>query len=380
MRQMNAMDKGIYYPSFAFEKKTKAFNKYIWAFVSLVTLLPIMVFVFGYVASFMFSYLDLVSTVIHDNLWVFMMPVYIFIGLSYQFVQFLLIFRYSYKFENGKIIKGVIQNAAAKLSVDSSVGEEVAAEVMDLIDVPDSTADNFGFLLHLISLNTNPKFVKTYFDTEYYKKKVYENPRLVKTTKYALIYTCDNKKRLVIPKIYEGMCDPGNGKESSFIGRILTRSAYVFTLTLALTIVDLLAGCVTSDTYVNNQVNTITPIEQKLVSFGYKSEGLGSFSKELEHGFKRSKISYSVDKYGNLNGCSVQLYYRYDSENVEEELRYIISTIHCEFDQDEVDDFIESVKEMIAGNYRPGKLKGKSERYYALTLGKSDGYVDIHSY
>lgn len=124
----------------------------------------------------------------------------------------------------------------------------------------------------------------------------------------------------------------------------------------------------------------MTSITPELISYGYTPEGPSDFSKELENGFKESWLSYGIDEFGNITGVGVQLYYRSDYENFEEELRYIISTTNLEFDSGEVDAFIESIKTMMAGEYGYNSLKTTSEgSNYTLTIGLSDDYVDIHS-
>lgn len=230
-----------------------------------------------------------------------------------------------------------------------------------------------------LRLNMDPKFVNEYFNTDYYKKKVYENPRLIKTTKYSLIYTCDNKKKLVIPKIYEGICETKNQKESSFAVRIIIRAVWVFVIALVIAIVDLAVGFSNNKAYVSNISDVRSKIEQELSDYGYSADGLNEnrFTKETEAGDRTLAVSYGFDKYGNIAGVDIQLYYNADSENVEDELTYIISTINDEFDSKEVSDFIDLAQENLAGETKYGSLKSEN---YELTLSRSGGYVDINSY
>lgn len=65
--------------------------------------------------------------------------------------------------------------------------------------------------------------------------------------------------------------------------------------------------------------------------------------------------------------------YRY----IREELSYIISTIPVEFHEEEVTEYLDLVEENVNGEFKAGRLKGEK---YKLTLGKSGGYIDIHSY
>lgn len=377
----------IFYPSFKFEKKTKAFNKYIWWFVSLISMFTVSILVFAFFHTFMCYFLELVSTFIQDNLiFIILLPIIMYIGLSYQFLLWLMSLMTSYKFEDGKIIKGKIQKAdkvkGLNLAIDAVALTNMIKNISNSSSVVASNAvSNLNNIFNLISLNTKPEFVEHYFDTELYKKKVYENPKLVRTTKYSLIYECDNNKKLVIPKIYEGICDTENQKESSFIGRIFKKSAIVFIIVLIIAIVDLSAGYNINNEYVSSISNVKNTIEQEFNYYGYTSKKINEkmyrFTKELGNGDRTSEVSYYFDKNGNIKDVDIQLYYNSTSENIENELTYIISTINDKFDSNEVNDFIDLVKENLAGNYEYGNLKSEN---YKLTLSRSSGYVDIHSY
>jgi len=275
-----------------------------------------------------------------------------------------------YKFEDGKIIKGRIQKADKVKGLDLVIDTALLTNMIKNINnsssfVASNAASNLNKIANLISLNGNPEFVEKYFDTELYKKKVYENPKLVRTTKYSLIYECDNNKKLVIPKIYEGMCDTESKKGSSFIGRILKRSVIVFIIALIIAIIDLSAGYNTNNEYVSSISNVKNTIEQEFNYYGYTSKKINEkmyrFTKELGNGDRTSEVSYYFDKNGNIKDVDIQLYYNSTSKNVENELTYIISTINDKFDSNEVSDFIDLVKENLAGNYEYGNLK--SENY-----------------
>lgn len=383
----NEKKTNIFYPSFIFEKRTKAFNKYIWWFVSLISIFTISLLIFTMFHTFMCWFLNLVSTFIQDNFTIIVfLPIIIYIVLSYQFFQWLTSLMTSYKFEEGKIIKGKIQKADKVNGVDLVIDTALLANMINNISnsssvVASNATSNLNKITNLIRLNINPEFVEKYFDTELYKKQVYENPKLVRTTKYSLIYECDNNKKLVIPKIYEGICDTDNQKESSFIGRILIKSAIVFIIALIIAVVDLSIGYHNNKEYVSSISNVKSTIEQKFNYYGYTSKKINEkmyrFTKELENGDRTSEVSYYFDKNGNVKDVDIQLYYNSTSKNVDNELTYIISTINDKFDSNEVSNFINLVKENIAGNYKYGNLKSEN---YKLILSRSSGYVDIHNY
>ena len=383
----NEKKTNIFYPSFIFEKRTKAFNKYIWWFVSLISIFTISLLIFTMFHTFMCWFLNLVSTFIQDNFTIIVfLPIIIYIVLSYQFLQWLTSLMTSYKFEEGKIIKGKIQKADKINGIDLVIDTALLANMINNISnsssvVASNATSNLNKITNLIRLNINPEFVEKYFDTELYKKQVYENPKLVRTTKYSLIYECDNNKKLVIPKIYEGICDTDNQKESSFIGRILIKSAIVFIIALIIAVVDLSIGYHNNKEYVSSISNVKSTIEQKFNYYGYTSKKINEkmyrFTKELENGDRTSEVSYYFDKNGNVKDVDIQLYYNSTSKNVDNELTYIISTINDKFDSNEVSNFINLVKENIAGNYKYGNLKSEN---YKLILSRSSGYVDIHNY
>lgn len=196
-----------------------------------------------------------------------------------------------------------------------------------------------------------------------------------------MIYKCDNKKKLVIPKIYEGICDVEGNTESSFIGRILKRSVIIFLIALIISILDLSVAYSKNDEYITSITNVKNTIQQEFNYYGYTSKKINEqvykFTKEIGNGERISEVKYYFDKNGNVKEIDIQLYYDSTSKNVENELKYIISTINDEFTSNEVEDFIKLVKENIAGNSKYGNLKSEN---YKLTLGRSNGYTDIHSY
>ena len=99
----------IFVPSFEFEKKTKGFNRMLWAFVALISMFSVGVFVFCFQAMFC-ALFNIISTFISDH-FIIVVPLFVFLcGLilfleGYKFVNSLL---HSYKFEDSNLIKGKI--------------------------------------------------------------------------------------------------------------------------------------------------------------------------------------------------------------------------------------------------------------------------------
>ena len=375
----------IFFPSFKFERKTKAFNKYIWWFVALISMFSVSLVLLCMFHTFLCWFLNIVSSFIHDNfIFVTFIPVILYILLSYQFLKFLSSLMTSYKFEDDQIIKGKIQKSNKIKGTDLIIDTILVTNMLKNVSnsskvVASNTASNMNNILNLIRLNTKKEFVQKYFDTELYKKEVYKNPKLIKENKYSLIYTCDNKKKLVIPKIYDGICDVDNKKETSFLFRIAIRSVIVFVIALFILIADLVIGYSNNTQNITTISNEVHILQENLTSYGYTCEKVNekmyTFSKIV--GEKTSKISYYLDKNGNIDDVNIQLYYNSNYPNIEKELIYIISTINDEFNSSDVSEFVSLVHQNIQGNLEYGSLRGRN---YKLTLGTSQGYIDIHSY
>ena len=375
----------IFFPSFKFERKTKAFNKYIWWFVALISMFSVSLVLLCMFHTFLCWFLNIVSSFIHDNfIFVTFIPVILYILLSYQFLKFLSSLMASYKFEDGQITKGIIQKSNKIKGTDLIIDTILVTNMLKNVSnsskvVASNTASNMNNILNLIRLNTKKEFVQKYFDTELYKKEVYKNPKLIKENKYSLIYTCDNKKKLVIPKIYDGICDVDNKKETSFLFRIAIRSVIVFVIALFILIADLVIGYSNNTQNITTISNEVHILQENLTSYGYTCEKVNekmyTFSKSV--GEKTSKISYYLDKNGNIDDVNIQLYYNSNYPNIEKELIYIISTINDEFNSSDVSEFVSLVHQNIQGNLEYGSLRGRN---YKLTLGTSQGYIDIHSY
>lgn len=335
--------KTLFCPSFKFERKTKAFNKYILFFVSLISLFTVGIGIGTFYYPFMDGFLNLVN--LHMELYLFP-PIIVYVALTYQCIQFLSCLLSSYQFKNNAIVCGRIKEG------DKGI-------------------------IQRIMLNSNYEFVEKYFDTERYKKKEYTNPILIKETKYSLIYTCDNKRKLVIPKIYNGICSVNDSKGSSFIGRILKISVIVFIVVLIIANIDLFTAYSKNDEYLNNISVSKNYVEQQLDDYGYSINKYNDnvFEKSVGNGERTSTIKYQFDKNGNVTNVELQLYYNSDSENVENELRTIFNTMDTSFDSQDIDCFVDLVEQNINDGFQYGKI---SSEKYTLIISRSSGFVDIH--
>ena len=102
-----------------------------------------------------------------------------------------------------------------------------------------------GGLISKITANTDFEFVRANFDTDRYKKTIYENAVLTGETKRYLKYS-SNGRTIKILKIYDSMPDlriAENTIKKSVASRVIKRAALVFAIFLALEITDLCIGC-----------------------------------------------------------------------------------------------------------------------------------------
>lgn len=377
------MKNNILVISLKLESKTKALSKTLWGPACLIS-----IFSLGIVYGLHFllcSLLDVVSTIMIDNTIILVCLLLLFIVISIiKITKLLDALMSSYKFENNHIIKGKITNTndviGESLVLDTIVTAYMSSNIDNSNKVHNAnTIRRIYELIKLIELNTNRKFVEEYFDTELYKKKIYNNPKLYKETKYTLIYTCDNNKKLIIPKIYEGMnITQNNQKESPIIGRILIRVWMIFLILLGLSFVDLFIGYKNNPNYISNINNKYSYIENGLKLYGYTSEKHSElcyrFRKEISDK-KASTVKYIFDKMGNIDKVEVQLYFD-NTMYVDQELDFILKSLDDHFTNNEIDEFISKVKLCISGDCSYGKLtSGKN----SLRIDRSDGFIDVHN-
>lgn len=200
-------------PSFETEKHTHAFGAMLWWAVSLISMFTVGtgITAIGLCGA---SVLKITSTFLQDNTVIVLMLffavaiVIFFIGL----LRFASVLTTSYKFDSNTIIKGTL---AAR-----------------------------GGLISKITANTDFEFVRANFDTDRYKKTIYENAVLTGETKRYLKYS-SNGRTIKILKIYDSMPDlriAENTVKKSVASRVIKRVVLVFAIFLALEITDLCIG------------------------------------------------------------------------------------------------------------------------------------------
>lgn len=363
----------IYIPSFEFERKTKALNKMIWGFVAMISAFTVTVPVgamhlaFSSINSDMYGF---VTVMLHSqivSILLMSMPIVAFLALAYQMYQFIACLSCSYVFTGNQIIKGQIIDAndvsGGELVSEALTVSYMAANIGNHNRVAAaSAARGVSKTIKLIRLNTNPEFVYKFFYTDLYVRKVYTNPKLIKETKYSLVYSCDNKRKLVIPKIYPGMCREPEDKPSSLKGRIIKRSLIVFVSCVLISITDLriaaVGGVAKNAEIVANISKTHSQITKDLERFGYTGE-LNKmncrFEKKVCEDEYTSLIWYFYDRKGNIKDARIDIVFE-KTEIPEEEITYVMESLGDTFTVSEISRFLDAVEECMEGKIPSAKL------------------------
>ncbi len=370
----------IFCPSFEVERKTKALNKYVSPFVAVISMFTVGCGILAFY-TFMTSFLGLVTY----NFFVYIfVPVAMFVILVYKMIQMELALRDSYKFEDGKIIRGRIQLIRNTSDLDNIIDSALVIDALKNIGDYNVVSRNFSIInikiiINSIKLNMDKEFTEKFFDTELYDKKEYNNPKLIGENQKSLIYMCDNNEKLVIPKIYNGMCDIKGGNEISFGARVIVGAIIVFIIAFVISIIDLSVRYVQNPQYVSNINVSKDRLKDNYLNFGYVADNFNeevcTYIKENTDQFKTSEVKYYFDKNGNVEDVDIQLYYEENSKNVEEELRYIISTLDAKFNSSAIDNFVNIVNDNLNGNQRYGKLVSNK---YSLSISRSGKYIQIN--
>lgn len=334
-------------PSFETEKYTHAFDRILWWIVCLISMFTIGVGVTA-VGLCSASALNITSTVLQDYTTVILilffavMLIIYFIGL----LRFSQVLTTSYKFDGSTIIKGTI---GAK-----------------------------GGLISKITANTDFDFVKAYFDTDRYKKTIYENAVLVGETKRYLIYN-SNGKTIKILKIYDSMPDlriAENAVKKSVAGRVIIRAVLVFVIFLALEITDLCVGYAKNDTVNNEIYESNVAIEQILTENGYSVQKMSNtvylYTKSTADNSRTSQMRIVYDKSGVMDKSEIEILI--ENENDISTLEKLLK-VFCK--SESANEFITAVRKQLDGEISNAKLT--LDNGQTLRLGKSGEYTEVHT-
>ncbi len=373
---------GIFVPSLKLEKKTKVFNKYIWLpVVFLNFVLALISFVFYEMIK---SVLNIVYSFYSEHLLIVLAVfMVLLLGSIPNFCSFIFQLWTSYEFSDGKIVKGRITFKAFDYGKINTIATDAIALGGMLKKLENSSqvqasraAGEWGSFIALTRLNLNKAFVEQVFDTDAYKRTEYENPRFIRETRYSQIYQCEDKKRLVIPKIYEGLIETPERKESSLWTRILGKGLLAGAILFLLATIDVGINFNRNPERLDAIENTRVTLGDDLENFSFEKDYNGVFQRE-EHSGYCSSVKYSVNKEGQVTDVDFQLYYDKNSKNVAEELEYILSTVPTAYNEVEKAEFIQNVIRSIEDTFTYDVLETRNSK---VIIGTSSGFIDVHNY
>lgn len=372
-------------PSFEVESRTQGLNRSLWGFVGVISMFTVGLGV--YVSHEMFvSILNITSTFISDHVILGLLGPIIFFALMFGIgmSDFLNQLLHSYEINRDKIVKGrIISMAKVK---GSTVALEAALTAYMGANIGNSAAFNAAYgakqmvgIFQLIAHNMDRSFVDEFFHTELYKKKEYLNPQLIKETQHYYLYTCDNKKKLKIYKIYTGMDSTSDSKkQSSLIKRVITKSLLVLLVFALLSTADLAIGAGNNKENIENIQQTFSEIERNLSEFGYTAKKINEKNYRFEKvvsSDRTSYVRYSFNIDGQIDDVEFDVYYNANSTDMPSELGYIIGSVTDDFSDAEILSFIENVQSTIDGEYAYDSLESDGSK---IILGTSGGYAHIH--
>lgn len=334
-------------PSFETEKHTHAFGAMLWWAVSLISMFTVGtgVTAIGLCSA---SVLKITSTFLQDNTAIALMLFFavaiiiFFIGL----LRFASVLTTSYKFDGNTIIKGTL---AAR-----------------------------GGLISKITANTDFEFVRANFDTDRYKKTIYENAVLTGETKRYLKYS-SNGRTIKILKIYDSMPDlriAENTVKKSVASRVIKRAALVFAIFLALEITDLCIGYGKNDEVNGNIFQSNATVEKILAENGFTMQKISNivylYTKPTADNSRTSKLRIVYNKSGNIDKTEVEMFI--ESENDILALENLLK-VFCK--SQSTDEFISDVRKQLDGESANAKLT--LDNGQVLRLGTSGGYTEVHT-
>ena len=330
-------------PSFETEKHTHAFGAMLWWAVSLISMFTVGtgVTAIGLCGA---SVLKITSTFLQDNT-IFVLMLFFAVAIIIFFIgllRFASVLTTSYKFDGNTIIKGTL---AAR-----------------------------GGLISKITANTDFEFVRANFDTDRYKKTIYENAVLTGETKRYLKYS-SNGRTIKILKIYDSMPDlriAENTVKKSVASRVIKRAALVFAIFLALEITDLCIGYGKNDEVNGNISQSNAAVEKILTENGFTMQKISNivylYTKSTADNSRTSKLRIVYNKSGNIDKTEVEMFI--ESENDILALENLLK-VFCK--SQSTDEFISDVRKQLDGESANAKLT--LDNGQVLRLGTSGGYT-----
>lgn len=377
----NQYEDGYYIPNYYFERKTQAFNLYLGFPVYIISLFIV---VFGVIIPcvFIMSFLDLESIFLweYSN---YLFVVFVVGGAIVAVkkgISLLSSMKTSYKIEGNKLIRGMNSNEG-DISDEEMAIQAACLRTMFKNMGKNSTMFNLAYsisnfisIFKMIMLNYNYDYVERFFDTDCYKKKEFTNPVLVKETKYCLIFKTDTRK-VKIPKIYPGISKEPNVKGKSISRRIIKRIIVVLLIAIIFSLTDISYNFYKNPTYKESISNTWEELSDGLLDYEFSPHETRKHVFARSVGERYSEVKYYLDKDGQIIDVDINIYYPTQSGDKEDEIRYIISTVNHNFNENEISEFVEALNQSVEEGFTYYKLNSTDGKY-TLLISLSSG--DIH--
>ena len=385
------------------ERQTHALNRYLWPFAlfaGIVIMLPYTIIckLFDLKHTVIFSLFELSG----KGILIFVLLVTCAI-LLLLYVPFSRITSFDYKaylLEDKKLIIGKIGKPVnmdvKNLQIDCQNEEEknrltnmfIALKNADYQVVlnPDDANMSIGGngISLLMTYNQDKSFVTQFFDTELYKKKVYNNPVKIKENKTYIKYKCDNGKKIRIPKIYTGMdISKPLKKEQSIFKRTVKRILLIWVILGIIAGCDIMISAANNDTYVESIDQTYNQIEYNLEQFDYKNVGCyksGSmhriYTKDVTE-TRSSTVIINTNENGDICFLDYELLYNQFTDAEKEEIEYLIKLQEPNISEERLAHFTRCIENIINDNYTINDFDIIEGENGEIRLKSSEGYPRI---
>lgn len=371
----------ILIPSVEYERKTKALTKYTIVFALLIFFIIMIILELGSIPKIIYKQFNINNSFFLENSLQFTLGfILIIFALTFIIKKYLNALKTSYIIEDDKIIKGVLKLSRKNIrKFFNELGDnsELRNIFMSYYDIHygHSIVKSIIFNFQRAKLNLDNNFVSNFFNTSLYEKKIYENPELIKVKKHSLIYRCEDNKRIIIPRIYEGMIESEVNKKTSFFAlRVIKALIILFIISMILMFVDMQHPLPTEF----ERKYGIEYVTKNLNSYGYhieKQDGNNYlYTKNVNNNI--SKIEYNSE----TAKFNIELYYlrNQDRKERDEELSYIIPLLFPNLQSKDIPEFLDYLDRKAKGNGIIGSTNIGSGNWHTLyvSIGNSK-YIRI---
>ncbi|MBP3597102.1 MAG: hypothetical protein J6J60_06880 [Clostridia bacterium] len=371
----------IFIPSVEYERKTKALTKYTIVFALLIFLIIMIILELGNIPKIIYKKYNIQNSFFLENSLQFTLAfVLIIFALTFLIKRYLNTLKTSYIIEDDKIIKGVLKLSRKNIrDFFNELGDnfELRNMFMSYYDIHygNSIAKSIIINFQRAKFNLDNNFVTKFFNTSLYKKKIYENPELIKIKKHSLIYMYSNNKKIIIPRIYEGIIEKEVHKTSSFFAlRVIKALIILFIISIILVFVDMQHPLPTEF----ERKYGIEYVTKNLNNYGYNLEKQDDnyylYTKNV--GTNISKIEYNSE----TTKFKIELYYfrNQDRKERDKELSYIIPLLFQNVQSEDIHEFLDYLDRKAKGNGITGSTNIGSGNWHTLYVSISNSkYVRI---